>query len=85
MPKLNTKKKWSSTTLPSFKGQVGTNLKKIRTEFGITQTALSKAIGVGSYQISGYEAGKDIISIYIAVKICTVLATTIDVLVKDTE
>ena len=85
MPKQNTKKQRSSITPVPFKTKVGLNLKKIRKEFGISQTDLGKIIGVGSYQISRYEAGKDIMTIYVALKICAVLETTLDALVKDAK
>ena len=82
MPKLNTKKRTTAITPDSFKIQMGTNLKELRIELGMTQTEFGEAIGVAYYQISRYERGKDEISLYLVLKICTVFDTSIERLLK---
>lgn len=57
------------------------NLKKCRTDKGISQEELAKKINIHPVQFSRYERGQSIPSIEVVQKIASVLETSIDILV----
>ena len=59
----------------------GQNLKKVRTERGISQEELAKSAGVHSVQFSRYERGQSAPSIEVVQKIAQTLEISIDQLV----
>lgn len=61
------------------------NLKKCRTNKGISQDELAKKIGIHPVQFSRYERGQSVPSIEVVQKIASVLEISIDILVLGDE
>lgn len=61
------------------------NLTKIRTEKGMTQTALAKQLGVTSQAVSNYELGLREPSFVKLRKMADILECTVDELIGDDD
>ncbi len=57
----------------SIRLMIGDNLRSLRNDRGLTQTELSKLLGLKKQQISFYETGKVLPSLYIVMAIARVL------------
>ena len=64
------------------KGKIDmSNLKKLREEKGYSQVKLQHLVGVSDSSIQGYEQGKRIPSLPVALRIAEVLSVSIDYLI----
>ena len=79
MPRKNTTKRSGGITPESFKKDLGDRIKKVRKGRKMTQIEFGEAINIANYQISRYEHGKDEVSIFVAMRICT----TFDIAIED--
>ena len=61
------------------------NLKKIRSEKGITQKELATTLGINQNNISRYEAGDREPNLDTLKKLATVLEVTVDELIGDDD
>lgn len=61
------------------------NLKKIRTQKGITQDELATKCGVSQQAVCNYEAGIREPSLYTLKRLASVLDCTVDELLADSE
>ena len=64
---------------------VGSNIKKIRVQRGISQIKLAKCVGISQTHMSNIENGHTGISLWTAVKISRVLECSIDQIVDDMQ
>lgn len=69
--------------IESFKARVGKNLRELRESREWTQADLAREAGITRQAVANYEEGKQVMSLYVAVKITKALkARSITVLTK---
>ncbi len=59
--------------LETIRLMIGDNIRSLRNDRGLTQTDLSKLLGLNKQQISFYETGKVLPSLYVVMAIAKVL------------
>lgn len=62
---------------------IGKNIKKIRTQLGMTQVELAAAVNVNKSMIGNIETGRKLPSLMLAVDIAKILGCTVDEMCKD--
>ena len=69
--------------IEAFKARVGKNLRELRESREWTQADLAREAGITRQAVANYEEGKQVMSLYVAVKITKALnARSITVLTK---
>lgn len=63
--------------------QIGENIKKLRTQKGLTQAELAQQIGIGQTMIGHIERGAKIPSLIVALDLAKALGCTVEEMCKD--